>query len=199
MKYIVKPAVTLLVTAVVTVAALSVVEALTREPIKEQKRKTQEAAMREVLPRATEYLEIDVEKTGSISAVYEGYYSSEALDDKILIGYVVQLSPEGYSGNIDIVAGLYLGENVIYGIRVLRHTETPGLGARAVEEFFYSRFDGLPLVPLTVVRTSPGENEIQAITSATITTKAITDAVNEAIEWCLAQDWNTLDEEGGEE
>jgi len=186
MKYILKPAATLFITAIITVAALSIVYNLTLEPIEKQKNRTQEAAMREVMPKATEYIKMETEKTGNIIDVYEGYYSSVALDEKILIGYVVQLSPEGYSGNIDIIVGVSVADNKISGMRVLRHTETPGLGALAVKEDFYRRYEDRELMLLGVVRSSPGENEIQAITSATITTKAITNAVNEAIEWSLA-------------
>jgi electron transport complex protein RnfG len=82
-----------------------------------------------------------------------------------------------------MMVGILATEAKISGMRVLRHTETPGLGANAVREDFYRRFENKYLVPLTVVRTSPGANEIQAITSSTITTRAITNAVNEAIAW----------------
>jgi electron transport complex protein RnfG len=177
MKYILKPAMTLFITAVIVVAVLSIVFNFTKEPIERQKRRTQEAAMKEVLPSASEYREIQTEKTGSIVAVYEGIHNND------LTGYVVQLSPQGYSGNIDMIVGISLINMKITGMRVIKHTETPGLGALAVKRNFYYRYNNLPLARLEVVRAYPRENEIQAITSATITTKAITDAVNEAIEW----------------
>ena len=199
MNYVLKPALTLFITAVLVVAGLSYVYNLTLDPIERQKRKTQEAAMKEVFPGASQYKEMQTEKTGSIVSVYE------ALSDKILKGYVVQLSPKGYSGNIDLIVGISLSENKITGMRVMRHTETPGLGALAVKEDFYRRYNNLELAPLSVVRTNPGRNEIQAITSATITTRAITGAVNEAIEWCLAnkpsideEDEENENEQGGE-
>jgi len=200
LKYVFKPAATLFIIAVITVASLSVVYILTKEPIKNQKSRTQEAAMREVLPQAAEYRQIEIEKTGSIEAIFEGYYTSEALSDSVLIGYVVQLSPEGYSGKIDLIVGISAHNEKITGMRVLRHTETPGLGAHAVKEEFYRRYNGLPLEALGVVRNNAGGNEIQAITSATITTKAITNAVNEAIEWYLAanEDSDLYNERGDE-
>jgi len=177
MKYILKPAITLFITAAVTVAALSYVYTLTLEPIEKQKRRTQEAAMKDVLPQASNYHEIHTDISGNITAIFEGISGSA------LTGYVIQLSPEGYSGNIDMMVGISIREEKITGMRVLRHTETPGLGANAVKENFYRRYDNKPASPLTVVRTSPGENEIQAITSSTITTRAITNAVNEAVKW----------------
>ena len=177
MKHIIKPAASLFITAVLTVAALSVVYNLTLEPIEKQKHIMRDAAMREVFPQGSEFREIQTEKTGSITAVYE------ALSNNVLTGYVVQLSPEGYSGAIDLMVGILLPDEIITGMRVLQHTETPGLGALAVREDFYNQYNRRPLTPLGVVKTAPGQNEIQAITSATITTRAITNAVNEAIEW----------------
>jgi len=178
--YILKPSLALFITAAITIAALSVVHTLTLEPIEKHKQRIQEAAMKEVLPGASEFRELPAGKFGSIAAVYEG------LDGADLAGYVVQLSPKGYSGNIDLIVGISVPTEKITGVRILRHSETPGLGALAVKEDFYRRYDGRALVPLGVARTSPGENEIQAITSATITTRAVTNAVNEAIEWYRA-------------
>ena len=176
-RYILKPAVSLFITAAITIALLSVVHTLTLPPIAKQKQKNQEAAMRAVLPGASGYRELPVEKTGSISAVYEG------INNGAVSGYVLQLSPQGYSGSIDLMVGISASAKKITGLRVLRHSETPGLGALAVKEDFYTRYEDKELVPLKVVRTSPGKHEINAITSATITTRAITGAVNEAIEW----------------
>ena len=199
LKYVLKPALTLFLTSAVVITALSVANNLTTEPIERQKRKTQEAAMREVLP-ASEYRELKVEKTGSIVAVYEGRQSET--DGNQLAGYVIQLSPEGYSGNIDLLTGISVPDEKISGMRVLRHSETPGLGALAVKENFYQRYDNRDLIPLGVARSSPGENDIAAITSATITTRAITNAVNEAIEWYLTTArqglvFNQTDGDGG--
>jgi electron transport complex protein RnfG len=82
-----------------------------------------------------------------------------------------------------MMVGISKAEEKITGMRVVKHSETPGLGALAVNQSFYSQFDGRKLSPLRVVRTSPGENDIEAITAATITTRAVTNAVNLAIEW----------------
>ena len=177
MNYIVKPAATLFITAAVTIAALSVVYERTLQPIERQRQRTQEAAMSAVLPQASGFRELTAQTSGSITAIFEGLRAGE------LIGYVVELSPVGYSGNIDMVVGICALDEKITGMRILRHSETPGLGALAAREAFYRRFDGRPLVPLTVVRYATGEHEISAITSSTITTRAITNAVNEVVAW----------------
>ena len=177
MRYIIKPAITLFITAVITTAALSVVYNYTFEPIQIQRVRKQEAAMRAILPQASGFQEISTEKSGSIVAVFEG------LNNGNLVGYVVALSPRGYSGNIDLMVGITVPNDRMTGIRIVQHSETPGLGALAAKEDFYRRFDDRSLAPLGVVRASPGEHDISAISSATITTRAITGAVNEALTW----------------
>ena len=178
MNYILKPAAALFITAVITVTLLSVVYNLTLVPIERQKQKTQEAAMSAVLPQAAGYRKIPADISGSIVAVYEGEKNGNTA------GYVIQLAREGYSGKIDLIVGISAPDKKITGIRVLRHSETPGLGSLSVKENFYRQYDNKALSPLTVVRgVAPGEQEIAAITSATITSRAITNAVNEAIAW----------------
>jgi electron transport complex protein RnfG len=182
MKHIIKPALSLFIIAAISTTLLGLVRNVTLEPIANQRKKAQQNTMIAVLSEATEFTEIEnVEKTGNIDNIYEGRNKGE------LVGYVVALSPAGYSGDISMMVGISSTRNVITGMRVLRHTETPGLGAVAVKESFYRKYDNKRLVPLNVVKVSPGENDIEAITSATITSRAITNAVNEAIAWYSRQ------------
>ena len=177
MKHIIKPALSLFIIAAIITTMLVFAYELTKEPIANQIRKTQEKTMKEVFPAASGYREIETQKPGNIVRVFEGLMNTE------IIGYVIQLAPPGYSGPISMMVGISKIDNKITGMRVLRHTETPGLGALAVKENFYRRFDGKTVSPLRVVKVLPGPNEIEAITGSTITTAAITNAVNEAIEW----------------
>jgi len=177
MKHIIKPALSLFIIAAISTVLLSLVRDFTLTPIENQRRKTLENAMKAVLNEASIFEEFPIEKTGSIVRVYEGKNGTES------IGYVIELSPAGYSGAVEMMVGISKAKNEITGMRVLRHSETPGLGALAVKESFYSKFEGRKLVPLNVVRALPEENDIEAITSATITSRAVTNAVNEAIQW----------------
>jgi len=179
LRYIIKPTVTLFITAVIVIVVLSVVYSYTSEPIQIQRQRKQIAAMGAVLPQASDFREMRTETSGSMTAVFEG------LNNGARVGYVVALSPKGYGGAIDLMVGICVDLEKVTGMRILQHTETPGLGALAVREDFYRRFDNRALVPLGVAKSSPGENDIQAIASSTITTRAVTDAVNEAIGWYL--------------
>jgi len=176
MRHIIKPALELFIVAAVTTTLLILTHALTLGPIENQHRIAQEKLMSEIL-QATVFNEIPAEKSGTINRVFE------ALNNDVVIGYIVELAPKGYDDTISMIVGISKQDNVITGMRVLKHSETPGLGAIAATEKFYRKFEGRRLIPLKVVRSSPREDEIDAITSATITTRAITNAVNEAIEW----------------
>ena len=177
MKHIIKPALSLFVVAAIAAVSLGFVYEITYEPIEARRRLTQERMLREILAAASDFTEMSVEASGSIVRVFEGLAGGET------VGYVLELAPIGYGGAINMMVGISATDSVVTGMRVLRHNETPGFGAVITRESFFRRFDGLNLVPLIVVRSSPRENEFQAITSSTITTRAVVDAVNEAIEW----------------
>ena len=177
MKHIIKPGIILFLIAAVITALLGFVRSLTLEPIENNKQKAKQAAMAAVIPAASNFIEYKGPYSGMIISICEAYSGTESL------GYAVELATEGYSGKINLILGISKAENKITGMRVTKHSETPGLGALAVKENFYKKFDNKNAVKLNVVRNSPGENDIEAITGATITTKAITDAVNEAIKW----------------
>lgn len=181
MKHIIKPACSLFLIAGITTALLGLVHALTLEPIAIQLREAQERTMRAILTEATDFRELPTEPSGSMIRAFEALSGGE------VIGYIVELAPVGYAGPINMMVGISTAENAIAGMRVLRHTETPGLGSHITREVFFGRFDNRPLSPIRVVRSAPGPDEIEALTSATITTRAITDAVNEAIEWYNAE------------
>jgi electron transport complex protein RnfG len=150
---------------------------LTEKPIADKHIQTRATVMREVLPKADSFTLTESDVSDHIVNVFEGTASGGKT------GYVVELLADGYADKISMLVGISADENVITGMRVLSQRETPGLGALAVKEDFYRKFDNKPAAPLKVVKVSPGENEIDAMSGATITTRAITDAVNEAINW----------------
>ena len=107
------------------------------------------------------------------------YY--EALKGKELIGYCVKTVGNGYSGFIRIIVGIDLN-GVITGVEVIEHSETPGLGAKIEEikpgeksPWFLKQFVGKPASEIEV------NKNIDAITGATVSSKAVTEAVNKAV------------------
>jgi Na+-translocating ferredoxin:NAD+ oxidoreductase subunit G len=104
------------------------------------------------------------------------------------IGVATVASEAGYGGPIEVMIGI-LPDNAIYGVQLMRHQETPGLGAKANNNDFKSQFKGKKMNSssemLTVVKAgkkAPVQDlAINAITAATITSAAFTKAVNKAL------------------
>ena len=97
-----------------------------------------------------------------------------------VVGYVSQITVKGYKGPVEVTVGLD-PDLVLTGISVggSDFAETAGLGAKAKEPAFQSQFAGKK-TPVFVIKTggTPGDNTVDAITAATITSNAVRDAVN---------------------
>ncbi len=90
-----------------------------------------------------------------------------------------EVTGKGYGGLISIMMGVDLKTGHLTGIRVMTHSETPGLGARATEPPFYKQFTNL--APKDVALSSKG-GKINAISGATNTSKGVVEAVKEGLE-----------------
>lgn len=106
----------------------------------------------------------------------------------VAAGVIYAVETKGYSGPISLLAGFDIATAKITAIKVLSQRETPGLGAKATDSKFRDRYnDKKTDVPLEVIKTAPvKENQIQAITASTITSKAVTKGVNAAREHFVA-------------
>jgi electron transport complex protein RnfG len=106
------------------------------------------------------------------------------------LGYAVRVEASGYGGTIELLAGLSPDTAAITGIEVVSHLETPGLGGRITEESFQEQFRGLdPTETIAYVKNAPAdtdENEIQALSGATISTRAVVSGLNQELEAALS-------------
>jgi len=103
-------------------------------------------------------------------------------------GVIYLTNTKGYGGAITTLAGFDLASGKITAVKVLSQTETPGLGAKAKDPAFQNRYKGKDsATALEVSKTPPTkDNQIQAITASTITSKAVTKGVNAAREHFIA-------------
>ena len=85
----------------------------------------------------------------------------------------------GYGGTVQVMVGIDKAGKVA-GVDILSHSETPGLGANADKPEFTNQFTG-KTGNIKVTKGGSGENEINAISGATVTSNAVTGAVNEAL------------------
>ena len=90
-------------------------------------------------------------------------------------GRAISVSPKGYSGPIDMLVGID-PQGKVSGVKILAHRETPGLGANIAKPKFLDQFKGKtmndPIEP---------KKDIDAVTGATISSKAVCNGVKEAL------------------
>ncbi len=133
-----------------------------------------------VLPDAQEFVEVDSSNYKNIDEMISEVY--EGKDGADIVGYTVKVLPKGYGGEIELIVGIS-SDGKITGINIGNMSETPGLGAKAKESDFQSQFTDKPASDLTLVKGSASsEDEVSAISGATITSTAVTNGVNVAIE-----------------
>lgn len=153
----------------VSAGTLAAVNKATAPIIAENAEKKQNEAMRAVLPEAENFERREFFEDGSsVTAVYDGG-----------VGYAVLCEPRGYGGNISLVVGID-ADNRVSAVDITAQSETPGLGARCIEEEFKAQFVG-KTGEITVTKRGGGEDEVDAISSATITSRAVTAGVNDAL------------------
>lgn len=166
--YYVKLALTLLIISAVVSGLLGLTNYITADKIAAINADKTAASMQEVLPADT-YTKLDYPLTGSqanVAAVYQA-------DDK---GYVVEVTPSGFGGTIDMVVGVDKN-GAVTGVSIISMSETSGLGANASKESFRSQFVGKS----GELAVSKDGGEIDALTGATITSRAVTSGVNTAL------------------
>ncbi|APM38644.1 RnfABCDGE type electron transport complex subunit G [Clostridium kluyveri] len=105
----------------------------------------------------------------------------EAKQGSNTVAYVLPAESKGYGGAITMLVAVTPDGKVI-GFSILSHNETPGLGANASKDSFTSQFKGKTAEDLLVVKDKSNHKNIQAMTGATITSRAVTKGVKEAVE-----------------
>ncbi len=165
-------------------AVLSTWDRITKPKIAYHQLQALKAAISDVLP-SYDYYE---EKNINGNMVYIG-----KIDDRTQpVGIAFKVDGSGFQGNISIMVGVDPSFTSITGIKVLGQIETPGLGTKIVEDpsnksnpfWFPEQFGGVDLFPqINVVKNSipQNPNEVQAISGATITSRAVVRIINENI------------------
>ena len=169
---------------VVVAGLLAWINSMTAPVIEANEQKEFEASMAEVLPDAESFDEIEnLSFSPSESGVeLDSAYTAKKGGDKC--GYVVStVCHEGYGGDISVMVGID-ADLKVKQIKIMSMSETAGLGAKANNPEFYNQYSGLKS-GVEVKKNnggSPADNTISAISGATITSKAVTKAVNCALE-----------------
>lgn len=184
MRDIAKLGLILFIITAVSAAILAAANEATVEPIKLAQEKSNNEARQEVLSTATSFEALSKERLDEIAKeddrVKEIYIGNDESGN--IVGYTIKSVSSGYGGELEIITGISV-EGKITGMKVVSHSETPGLGANSATPEFQNQFiDKSATASISVSKSAPKENEIQAISGATITSTAVSDGVNVAIE-----------------
>ena len=169
---------------------LGLVYGITKEPIAAADAAAAQAAYQQVFENASsfeEYAEFD--EAAAASLMEENGYVDEitgvqsALDESgSVLGYVITvIAKDASQANITYSVGIQ-NDGTVNGYSLISIAETPGLGDKAKNEEFYGQFAGKQTDSFTVVKQAPSsDSEIESISGATITSRAVTNGVNACI------------------
>ncbi|MDO4397261.1 MAG: RnfABCDGE type electron transport complex subunit G [Oscillospiraceae bacterium] len=173
-KEILRPAIMLFLIGAVCTALLAGTNLLTKDKIAEISAQTENEAKAAVLSEADSFSE---EKTVSVESKEYTYF--EGTKNGEIKGYVIPVTTKSYGGDLSLIVGIDSESSKITGVEITSINDTAGLGMKAKNADFLEQYFG-KTAGIGVNKNTPSGNEIQAITGATITSKAVTEAVNTA-------------------
>lgn len=177
-----KPALVLLVICFVVGAAMALTNALTEDRIAQRIKETAENSRRAVLPGADGFQKLDIEKIkalggGEADTIEEAYAAKK---NGRAEGYVFLAGPKGYGGEISMTVGIN-ARGEVAGLEIGDNKETPGLGSKAADREFRDQYlDRRFGVIRTVKGKAQKDDEVQAVSGATITSAAVSRGVEQA-------------------
>ena len=190
MKGMIKDALILFAITLIAGLMLGVVNDITKEPIAQQEQKAKNEACQNVFAAADSFEAQELADSAQIEQVLTDAGISGADIDELmaakdasgaLLGYVITVTDhEGYGGDIQFSMGI-TNEGTLNGISLLSISETAGLGMQA-GDVLVPQFADKNAYPYVYTKTgSTADNEIDAISGATITTNAVTNGVNAGV------------------
>ena len=190
MKNILKNTAILTAITLISGTLLGLVFEITKEPIAVAKEKAKQQAYMAVVSDADsfeDYKDFDADKASAILKnagldqcdVVEAAIAKKGGEE---IGAVVTvIDHEGYGGDIKISVGV-LSDGTVKGIEMLEISETAGLGMKSTEPEFKDQFKDKNVPEFVYTKSgASADNEIDALSGATITTNAVTNGVNAAL------------------
>jgi electron transport complex protein RnfG len=171
-KAILIPTISLFLICLVVTALLAVTNSVTAEKIAANEAESKQESMFSVVPGAVSFSE----------QVENVLYLAEDASGN-LIGYAISTAAAGYGGQVKVMTGIDC-TGVILGVDVFYNDdETPGLGKNTSNESFRDQYKGLTSLEDIIVskdNTIGNAQTVDAVTSATISSRAVTTAVNAA-------------------
>lgn len=194
----IKNTVSLMLITLIAGLLLGLVYEITKEPIKTERQRAKEEAYKEVFAEASSFEKIELNDKTEDTIKKQGFNAT--IDEAMRVmdqngsfaGYVLTVTDhEGYGGDIQFAMGVK-ADGTVNGISFLSISETAGLGMKATEDDFKKQFANKNTASFVYTKSgAAAENEIDALSGATITTNAVTNGVNTGLFYI-----STLEEEG---
>ena len=169
---------------------LGLVYEITKQPIAAANAAAAQEAYKAVFAEADSFEALDGFDKNAATEVVVAAGFEDSIDDVQVakdasgadIGYVVTVTAkDGSQSTITFSVGIQ-SDGTVNGYSVTSIAETPGLGMKVEDESFYSQFEGKLVDAFSVVKNTPAsDSEIEAISGATISSKAVTNGVNAAL------------------
>jgi len=173
---------TLAVYAAVACVMLAFVYTGTSKIIDERVKADQQAALKDIFPEADSFEPVENVSSPDTSVSIINAYAAKR--DGTVIGMALKLSRASYSGPIVLLVGVSVDKRIT-GVKIMEHSDTPGLGANAASSSyyvdrskgitFYGQFAGKSVSDPFVVK-----DDVVSITASTVTSRAVTAAVKAA-------------------
>lgn len=192
-KRIIKDTCILFVITIIAGCMLGFVYSITKDKIAAKQEETTELAYKQVMEGADTFKADYSQLVASSSKLLKNNYGKNGIEitnalgaykNNELKGYVIQVTDkDGFGGEIELIVGIDL-QKEIKGVEILSISETVGLGMNAKNESFRDQYLNKKVDSFTVTKTGKQEdNEIDSLTGATITSKAMTNGVNGALDF----------------
>lgn len=191
-KNLVMDCIKLCVITLVAGLLLGIVYNVTKNPIAAQEAKTKQAAYKTVFTNADKFEEVKVDQKDVKAVLKKNDLAQNTISEVVKavdksgkqLGYVFSVTnPDGYGGDITLSVGIR-NDGTVNGYETLSISETAGLGMKAKEPEFKSNFKNKKADKFEVVKDGSGKNDdskVDAISGATITSRAVTSAVNSCV------------------
>lgn len=183
-----KEVVKVIVAMVLISAVAAVLLALTYTPTQMQlkilQEEQQKEALKAILPAAADFEPVTGDQLDDAGEPVVLYYRGVDSSGNV-VGYAVKRNQVGAQGVIQLIAGISADYSSITGMQVMKHSETPGLGALITTPEFQGQFVNKPVSDVSLK--SKG-GQVDAITGATISSQAVVDALHGAVDYVAAQE-----------
>lgn len=189
MNKIIKNTIILTLITVIAGLGLGLVYEVTKDPIAAAQEEAKKEAWQAVFPDASldDFVAAEVDQAVAEQVVAD--LGVQATVDEVCtvgdLGYVVTTTDkEGYGGDIQITVGITT-DGTVSGVSILSISETAGLGMKATQPEFYEQYQGKQTESFYVSKDGGNGEPIDALSGATITSRAVTGAVNTALAYYL--------------